>query len=403
MIRRYLIWLHRWTGLAMTVFLVIVGLTGTLLAFRAQIDRLLNPQLFDSARSGQKTLDLATFAERAEQREPHARPGYFSIEGDQVVMACRPRTDPATGKPYKLDFDHLYLSPYTGEVLGRRLQNDYSHFRLNFMAFIYELHTSLVMGVTGGWILGIVALIWTLDCFVGFSLTLPRGAAGFLRRWRPAWLVKGNVGAFRLNFDLHRAGGLWFWPMLFLFAWSSVMLALMPVYNWVTGAIFDYDSFDSMMSWTLPRQREHPRLSWREAQAAGERSMADQARAHQFTILRPSGLAYIPEFGVYTYDVRTTADIRGHGWDTGVWIDGDTGEMKKLFLARGQHAGNTVSTWLWAIHYGDIRDWLPYRLLVALFGLVLATLCITGVYIWWKKRQSRALSSIRSRSLRAAA
>jgi uncharacterized iron-regulated membrane protein len=30
MIPRYLIWQHRWTGLLMTLFLVIVGLTGSI-------------------------------------------------------------------------------------------------------------------------------------------------------------------------------------------------------------------------------------------------------------------------------------------------------------------------------------------------------------------------------------
>jgi len=70
-----------------------------------------------------------------------------------------------------------------------------------------------------------------------------------------------------------------------------------------------------------------------------------------------------PEFGVYTYDVRASNDIRGHGWDTGVWIDGNTGAMRQVFLPSGQHAGNTVSTWLWGLHYGDIRDFLPYRIL----------------------------------------
>ena len=68
---------------------------------------------------------------------------------------------------------------------------------------------------------------------------------------------------------------------------------------------------------------------------------------HHFTVTRPYGLAYIPEFGVYTYDVRGSNDIRGHGWDTGVWVDGNTGALRQVFLPSGQHSGNTVSTWLW--------------------------------------------------------
>ena len=43
------------------------------------------------------------------------------------------------------------------------------------MPFIYSLHFKLALGMTGFWIMGIVALVWTLDCFVGFYLTLPAG------------------------------------------------------------------------------------------------------------------------------------------------------------------------------------------------------------------------------------
>jgi uncharacterized iron-regulated membrane protein len=66
-------------------------------------------------------------------------------------------------------------------------------------------------------------------------------------------------------------------------------------------------------------------------------------------------------------------------------------------LPSGQHAGNTVSTVLWGLHYGDIRNFLPYRILVAFFGLVLTVISGTGVYIWWKKRKGRILAASRQR------
>src|ERR1700758_971593 len=174
----------------MSVFLIVVGLTGTLLAFRTKLDRRLNPQLYADGKPGQPPLDFATLAERAEALVPQAWPGYFSIESGQSVIALRPRTNPATGQPYQLAFDHLILDPYTGRELGRCCDNDDRHWRMRVMPFIYDLHANLAMGPTGEWILGIVALAWTLDCFVGFYLTLPRATGGFWDRWRAAWQVK---------------------------------------------------------------------------------------------------------------------------------------------------------------------------------------------------------------------
>lgn len=33
---------------------------------------------------------------------------------------------------------------------------------------------------------------------------------------------------------------------------------------------------------------------------------------------------------------------------------------------------------------------LPYRIFVCILGLVITTLSVTGVYIWWRKRIARA-------------
>ncbi|MFN8009368.1 MAG: PepSY-associated TM helix domain-containing protein [Terriglobia bacterium] len=391
------IW-HRWIGLGMTAFLIVVGLTGTLLAFRLDLERLINPHLFASPKPGQMPLDLAKLAEIAEALAPQARVGYFWVERDRAVMSCYPRNDPATGKPIPIDFNHIFLNPYTGEELGRRRDGDLKQGRINLMPFLYDLHSTLAIGSKGTWILGIVALTWTLDSFVGFYLTLPRDHRRFWGRWKYAWQVKWQANAFRVNFDLHRAGGLWFWLMIFVFAWSSVMLTLQSVYIPVTKAFFDYRSGDDIiLPNLLSKPLDSPKLDWRAAQAAGERLMAEQAAIHGFAVTRPYGMAYIPACGVYTYGVRSTADIRGDGWDTSIWVDGETGELRDVGLPSGQHTGNTISTWLWGLHYGDIRDFLPYRITVCIFGLVVVMLSVTGVYIWWKKRRARKFFMSRRR------
>ena len=108
-------------------------------------------------------------------------------------------------------------------------------------------------------------------------------------------------------------------------------------------------------------------------------------------------MGYIPEFGVYPYAVRSSRDIRGHGWDTSIWVDANSGELRDVDLPSGQHTGNTISTWLWGLHYGDIRDLLPYRVLVCVFGIVLTMLSVTGVYVWWRKLKARVLAKVQAR------
>ena len=388
---------HRWTGLSIALFLVIVGITGTILAFGTQIDRLLNPELHAEVQPGKAPLPLAAFAEIAEAAYPHLKAAYYSVEGDQVTMMMRARTNPVTGQLFPLDVSHLVLDPWTGKILGSGPMEsnwrDAAPLRQRILPFVYSLHTSLAMNTSWAWtFVGVIALIWTIDCLIAIWLTFPYSSGPFWVRFRQAWLIKWNANSARIHFDLHRASGLWLWPLLFIFGWSSVMLGLRQVYEPVTHALFDYQGVnDGIGAQILPKPIETPKLDWRAAQAAGERIMAEQAHLHNFTIERPYGMAYVWEYGAYSYAVRSSIDWRGRGWDTTILIDGSTGRLRELDLPRGQHLGNTISTLLWGIHYGDLRDWLFFRIAIGIFGLVLAMLSYTGFAIWWRKRKVRRI------------
>lgn len=390
MMRAYWVWLHRWAGLAMAMFLVVVGLTGSLLAFNAELERVFAPQLFAEPRPSEGILDLATLAMRAEAVAPQGRvTGVTLTEPNQGTVSFEARENPVTRQLYDLGFTEFFIDPWTGEELGRRKRGDLSQGAINLMPFIYDLHWRLALGDIGQWTLGVLALVWTIDCFVAFYLTLPHTMIAFWRRWKPAWLIKRRAGFYRLNFDLHRAGGLWLWAMLFIFAWSSVMMDWRPAYEFVTKAVFsDYRS----PSYPLPRRvTERPALDWRAALVRGERLMAEQAALHDFTVGEPLSLSYLKEANAYYYEVRGSRDLferSPKGGGTFVTFDGDSGALIELSQPTGEHAGNTVESWLYALHMARVFG-LPYRIFVSMLGLAIAMLSVTGVYIWWKKRQAR--------------
>ncbi len=387
MVRHFFVFIHRWAGLLMTVFLILVGLTGSLLAFKSDLERLICPRIYATPRPGVPPLDLATLAERAEGLVPQGRVvTVYLVESDQALVVFDPREDPATGKPYELDFGQLFVDPWSGEELGRRQFGDLSQGLINLLPFIWTLHYTLALGAPGLWVLGIVALVWTIDCFIGFYLTLPVSSGAFWRRWKPAWLVKRKAGAYRLNFDLHRAGGLWVWLMLLVFAWSSVMLNLPSVYDWVTGAVFDYRSLPEENTATSPPPNEIPRLDFRTALSTGERLMAEQATKYGFSVQREVMLYRMG--GVYSYFVKSSRDIRDKAGLTYITFDADMGALISLELPTGEHSGNTITYWLRALHMADVFG-LPYRIFVCVLGLIITMLSVTGVYIWWKKRKAR--------------
>jgi len=125
-IRPFWVLIHRYAGLSMTVFLIIVGLTGSLLAFYAELERAINPRLQVEAH-GRKPMDLPALMEQAEHLAPQAQLQSVWLSDGAAHVSMSPRNDPASGQPYALNFDQLILNPYTGEELGRRQWGDISH------------------------------------------------------------------------------------------------------------------------------------------------------------------------------------------------------------------------------------------------------------------------------------
>ena len=388
-IRPVLVKLHRWAGLAMAGFLVIVGLTGSLLAYNFELERLLAPQLFAQSQPAPR-LPLAELAERAGRLVPHAKVrGVLYDQPDQVMVYYQPEIDPRTGKAYTLDFDEFFLDPWTGRELGRRRAGDLSQGPINLMPFIYRMHWTLVAGYPGQVLLGSVALLWFVDGFNGLVLTLPTQWRGFWRRWGKAFRIKRGARGFRLHFDLHRASGLWFWPLVLVFAWSSVMMNIRPVYEAGMRLATDYVSTDAPDLTGAPVF--DPKLDWREAQAVGEHLLLREAARHGVSIGERFTLLYLPEIGGYVYEARGSKDLferAPKGGGTSVLFDGNTGALRGYDQPTGLHFGNTVESWLYALHMARIFG-RPYQALVCLFGLVTALLSISGVLIWWRKASAR--------------
>jgi uncharacterized iron-regulated membrane protein len=403
--RRFGVQLHRWVGLTMTIFLVIVGLTGSLLAFLPELNRLSAPQLFPAPRAC-SILNQAMLAEMTATHVPQARiNGIYVGEPGTALAYLSPRINPETGQPYVLEFDSLFLDPCTGSELGRRMYGDLAEGWINFMPFVYRLHYNLALGSFGMWVLGITALLWTIDCFVSAYLTLPamgRKRApeqagvrrGYWSRWKPSWLIKWQASAYRINFDLHRAGGLWTWLALLIFAWSSVFMNLHDqVYAPITRLVLDYPLRPREEA-KLEKSLEEPALGWRQAHHIAERLMDEQARIHGFIVERPINFWIDRPRGTYRYVVRSSLDFQDKRGRTAVIFDANTGELKQLLLPSGQHSGVTVTNWLQTLHEANVFG-LPYRIFICILGLVITMLSVTGVYIWWKKHRARAKQAAR--------
>ena len=422
MIRRFFVWMHRWTGLAMAVFLIIVALTGSVLAFRASLDDWLNPGLLTVTRRDAPLLDGFTLRDKAAALYPQSAFDNVPLEiAPDRAVEFRHMPGMKADDNMMEKMVEFFLDPYTGERLGERPNwSGPSLERKNLISFIMRLHFALVSPFNGWYIhdhsfgaflLGIVALLWTVDCFVAFYLTFPlrfvavaQGAPGahssWWSRWVPAWLIKRKAGFYRLNFDIHRACGLWTWALLFIFAWSSVALNLGEVYGPTMKFVFgpkDPPAAETPQAPAPPSppRVESPKLGYREAyRMAGDLLKAEAGR-RGFHIEKEQEFDLDRDGGVYTLFAQGSKVPEAL---SGTWtanVDANTGEPRGVSFsgdAPPPPLGDRLTAWFIGIHLANLYG-LPLRILVCALGLVITALSVTGVYIWWKKRKARGGAS----------
>lgn len=400
--------IHRWAGLFIALFLIVAGLTGALISWDHELDEWLNRDLFEVSSRGEyrPPLELAATIEAA---YPQAQVSFVPLDfksGQAAAFGVDPRIDPVTGKPHVLDYNQVFIDPVTGEIRGHREWGAVSLSRANLMPFLYKLHYSLhvpeLWGIDrwGIWFMGGVAMVWLVDSFVGFYLTLPRrqrtrpaGGASWWQRWQPAWRVRWRTGGYKLNFDLHRAGALWVWGVLFILAFTSfslnlyreVFYPLMSQVSQVTPGPFETrtptppdQSVASAVSYAdiLHRARsEAARRGWQEP--AGSVFHASAFAAYGVSFFHPGG-----DHGSGGMGVKT------------LYLDSQDGRLIGDRVPWQGTAADVFVQLQFPLHSGRILG-LPGRILMSVMGLTVAMLSVTGIVIWLRKRRARRLAATR--------
>lgn len=413
--------LHRWFGLLIAAFIFVTGVTGAVISWDHELDDWLNPHLARAESRGPAMhgLDLARLVE---QRDPRVRVTYVPLTaepGASLSIFVMPRVDPATGREYAPGYSQVFLDPVTGTELGRREWGAaWPITRETFVSFLYKLHYSLhipeMWGIDrwGLWLLGAIGIIWTLDCFVGFYLTLPlrhakraaraqavqrRLAKSWWTRWKPAWQIKTVGSAQRINLDIHRVLGLWLWLLLFILAFTGFSLALyrevffpaMSLVSQVTPSPFETRK-------PQPRDRQiEPRVSM---ERIVELATAEAVRRNWS---EPVGaVSYAPLYGVYGprfFEPGEDHGAAGVG-PTRLYYDGVTGE---LIGDRVPWSGSAADIFVQAqfpLHSGRIFG-LPGRILISIMGIAVTALSITGVVVWYRKRLARIRRDLKAAAL----
>ncbi len=358
------LWLkiHLILALSVGLLFAILGFTGSIIVYNAELDELLNPDLVISQPSSQtRSFDeLITALKRAHP----TRHGEWTLEMPRSAHSMVTAWFEKPSESYFKRYAPLMVSvnPYTAEVVRSRFWGR------TFVTWCTDLHSQLQLGSVGWELVGYLGIALVLSILSGLYLWWPRTALNTkqsfslsLPRSRQHWLI-----------FLHRHLGLLSSVPLLLIACTGSLLSYPEIMTQLTGASgMAHGETGAAITSTA-----EPNIHVTSLTAAEFMARAVFPNATLRRITTPVGAT-----GVYRINYRHPQEInQRHPYAT-VWVDRWSGQIKAVRNPKQFSWGESLSSWLWPLHTGEAFG-APGKLLMFITGQSLFWLYLTGLFRW---------------------
>lgn len=344
--------IHLYSGLVLSILLLIFALTGGALIFKDDIQRSRYPNL------GAPLRDLGP--------EQHARAfAAIAKRFPQGVRLIRtPREDAALYHVY-LDDSEAFISQSGENLVDRRRWNE------SLIGILTELHFHLGIGRRGSVFVGIIALALAAMVLTGLVMFWP-----FRTRFRIASLWPKNTSRIAWS-RLHRDLGLIASIPVLLFALTAA------------GVIF-YGAAQSVLGvLSLSNITVNPRPRIETEVPIGTASSAHIAVA-QSAVPKAQLISYNPPAegdAVHYFRFRQDGEPHPNG-RTAVFVDGISGSLLRVDDALQVSRGQRAAQWLYPLHAATVGG-VAYKTLAVLAAVALAVMSISGPAIYIQMRRRR--------------
>jgi uncharacterized iron-regulated membrane protein len=263
-----------------------------------------------------------------------------------------------------------YLNPYTGKVLHVSTNEQ------SFFDIIIELHVNLLLGEVGGNIVDYATFAFLILLITGIVLWWPKNKAARKQRFSFKW--KEGLKWKRKNYDLHNILG-------FYASWIVLFIAL-------TGLAWGFTWIDRTLYYVASGGAEYK--EWEEIKSTSDstlinfKNLEDKVYANmiqQFNKPFETIYLYTPEKKSDAYFGYINSSFKTWYKHEAYYFDQRTGELLLSEKPENMNGGEYVSNMYYDIHIGKILG-LPGQFLVFFASLIVASLPITGFYIWYGRR-----------------
>jgi uncharacterized iron-regulated membrane protein len=360
-------WLHKWSSLVCTVFLLVICITGLPLVFHEEIDDWVEARTYASLPADTPLTDLDKLVTVARQHYPGQIVTSAFVDDDepQVIVGLAPSWAESENRSAA---HFMRFDARTGALLedSRSTGSD----RLSFMDILFELHVDLFAELPGELFLGLMALLFVIAIVSGVVLYQPftrRLSFGTVRREktvRVKWL------------DLHNLLG------VVTVCWAFVV-GVTGVINELSTPLFGLYMQTDVARMLAPWKNELPPRPAELSSVGSAYQVATQATP-----------------GMIVTSIVFPGSPFGSAHHFVLWAKGSTPLTSRLFnpvlvdARTGKLTAVVQMPWYLRtlevsrpLHFGDYGG-LPLKIIWAALDVVTIVVLGSGVYLWLSRRRS---------------
>ncbi|MBS0427124.1 MAG: PepSY domain-containing protein [Proteobacteria bacterium] len=354
-------WVHKWSSIVCTAFMLLLCITGLPLIFHHEIGHLLGTEVEApkmAAGTPHQSLDRILDVARTQHPDRVVQFASKAEDDDNLWFVTMTPTPAPTD-----DFRSVAIDARTAQVLAQ------PRFDQGFMYVMFKLHVDLFAGLPGKLFLGLMGLLLLVAVVSGvvlyspFMRKLDFGTVRRDRRTRLKWL------------DLHNLLG------IVTLVWVFVVGATGMINTWA-DLVIKYWQHDQLSALLVPYQGQ-PLVPVAERGSVQRSLEAAQAQAPH------TKLSFIAFPGTaFSSPHHTTFFLKGNEPFTSkllqpVLVDAKTAEVTAAPRLPWYLTALLVSQ---PLHFGDYGG-MPMQILWALLDIATIIVLGSGLYLWLRKGQ----------------
>ncbi|TYP92171.1 putative iron-regulated membrane protein [Fodinibius salinus] len=363
--KQILLSIHKWFGLIAGIFILVMGVTGSIIVFDDEIDHFIHSETIEQPNSS-KPVSLDKAYSSITNKHPN-----WDLRFTNIPKSANRAIEAEIRRPDSRRF--LYVHPVSGEILfDSNSQNSFTHWML-------KLHYSLHSGFWGELILFIAALMFIGSLITGFWFYRKAIGRVLTFKIRPRFRNLQSTSS-----ELHRTIGVW--ALLFNFITAT------------TGALILFIIVSTHIKSDGPKPMPNP-----PAVNTSIDNLLDKAQT-SYPGFDPSYISMPkqPNGNITLYGHMNTDWPIHYRFSNYLKFNPQNGKEQQSFFIANQPVYMHLLSFIYPLHFGNWGG-IIIKILYSLFGIAPAVLSITGFIIWQKRNRQKKRIKQKRRNERLAA